>query len=54
MVLASLSGGRPTRMASPRFLANVASDGPLLHVMSQAHRGRPAKSTNLQQELELA
>jgi predicted transcriptional regulator len=38
----------------PQFFANVASDGPLLHVMSQALHGRPHKSPNLQRELELA
>lgn len=37
-----------------QFFANVASDGPLLNVMSQALHGRPEKSANLKQELELA
>ena len=48
--LRDVSGG----LHPPQFFANVANDGPLLHVMSQALHGRPATSQNLQTELELA
>ena len=48
--LRDVSGG----FHPPQFFANVANDGPLLHVMSQALHGRPATSQNLQTELELA